>query len=99
MKEHGLPFSGKMDFIETTMYWPVNHMVSPKEKALQCRECHTRHNSRIANLRDFYIPGRDYSPKVEAFGKGLLLLAMVGVLAHGSLRVITAWKRYREEKQ
>ncbi|GBC96882.1 hypothetical protein HRbin16_02693 [bacterium HR16] len=99
MKEHGLPFSGKMDFIETIMYWPVNHMVSPKEKALQCSECHTRHNSRIANLRDFYIPGRDRSPKVEAFGKGLLLLAILGVLAHGGLRVVTLWKHGREGKR
>ncbi|MCX7831221.1 MAG: cytochrome C, partial [Acidobacteria bacterium] len=65
MKEQNLPFSRKVDFIETKMYWPVNHMVSQKENSLSCYECHTRSNSRIANLTDFYIPGRDYSKIVD----------------------------------
>jgi len=47
------------------MYWPVNHMVSPKEQAVKCVECHTRENGRLANLTGFYIPGRDYNPWVE----------------------------------
>ncbi|PIE21862.1 MAG: cytochrome C [Planctomycetota bacterium] len=37
----GLPFSGQMGFVETKMYWPLNHMVSPKERALQCTDCHS----------------------------------------------------------
>lgn len=40
MKAAGLPFSGEIDFIETRMYWRINHMVSPKEDALQCLDCH-----------------------------------------------------------
>ena len=36
----GLPFSGKYDFARTRMYLPQNHMVAPKEKALQCPDCH-----------------------------------------------------------
>jgi octaheme c-type cytochrome (tetrathionate reductase family) len=40
MKKAGLPFSGKFDWVETEMYWPLNHMVSPKEKALKCTDCH-----------------------------------------------------------
>jgi len=36
----GLPFSGKYDFAPTEMYMPQNHMVVPKEKALQCPDCH-----------------------------------------------------------
>ena len=36
----GLPFSGQYDFAPTKMYLPQNHMVAPKEKALQCPDCH-----------------------------------------------------------
>lgn len=40
MKAGGLPYSGKYDFVETRMVWKVNHMVAPKDKALQCADCH-----------------------------------------------------------
>jgi octaheme c-type cytochrome (tetrathionate reductase family) len=40
MKESGLPFSGEYGFAPTEMYWRIDHMVSPKEKALQCLNCH-----------------------------------------------------------
>ena len=36
----GLPYSGKLGWTETDMYWKVNHMVVPKEKALKCTDCH-----------------------------------------------------------
>ncbi len=36
----GLPFSGNHGFTETTMHWPLSHMVQPKEAALQCADCH-----------------------------------------------------------
>lgn len=36
----GLPYSGKYDFVATDMFWRLNHMVSPKEKALGCLDCH-----------------------------------------------------------
>jgi octaheme c-type cytochrome (tetrathionate reductase family) len=36
----GVPYSGKMGFAETDMYWSLNHMVAPKNKALQCTDCH-----------------------------------------------------------
>jgi len=36
----GLPYSGEYGFVETAMYWPLSHMVQPKEKALQCADCH-----------------------------------------------------------
>ncbi len=36
----GLPFSGKYDFAPTRMYMPQNHMVTAKEQALQCPDCH-----------------------------------------------------------
>lgn len=37
----GLPYSGNYDFTETDMYWPLAHMVQPKENALQCTDCHS----------------------------------------------------------
>ena len=42
MKVAGLDFSGQYGFAETTMYWKVNHMVTPKDKALGCDDCHGR---------------------------------------------------------
>jgi hypothetical protein len=35
-----IPYSGKYGFAETEMYWPLSHMVSTKEKALACTDCH-----------------------------------------------------------
>ncbi len=41
MKSINLPFSGEFGFIETEMYWPINHQVAPKTQALKCTECHS----------------------------------------------------------
>jgi len=92
MKAAGLPFSGKVAFIKTAMYWPVNHMIAPKEASVKCEECHRRTGGRLAGLKDFYMPGRDYSAAVEFAGKWLLLLSLCGVLAHGAGRLLSAWK-------
>jgi octaheme c-type cytochrome (tetrathionate reductase family) len=40
MKSVGLDFSGSMGWVETKMYWPINHMVAPKKYALKCGNCH-----------------------------------------------------------
>ena len=40
MKASGLDFSGKYGFAKTEMYWRINHMVAPADKALQCLDCH-----------------------------------------------------------
>ncbi len=37
----GIPYSGEYGFAETTMYWPITHMVQPAENALQCTDCHS----------------------------------------------------------
>ena len=42
MKEVNLPYSGSYAFVETEMYWPINHMVAPKDKALKCNSCHSK---------------------------------------------------------
>jgi len=40
MKAAGQPFSGKYGFVETTMIWPVHHMVVSRDKSLKCADCH-----------------------------------------------------------
>jgi octaheme c-type cytochrome (tetrathionate reductase family) len=93
MKEVNLPFSGNVSFINTEMYWPLNHMVSTKEKSVQCNECHTRDNSRLANLKDFYMPARDYNKFVDNTGIGLILVSIFGVIVHSAVRVTSRKKR------
>ena len=93
MKQVNLPYSGKYGFVETEMYWPVNHMVSPKEQTVKCTECHTRENGRLAGLGGFYLPGRDYNPWVENLGGGMLVLTLGGVLLHGGMRLVMSRKR------
>jgi octaheme c-type cytochrome (tetrathionate reductase family) len=39
-KAAGLQYSGKYGFARSVMYWPLSHMVAPKEEALQCTDCH-----------------------------------------------------------
>ncbi|MBN2693449.1 tetrathionate reductase family octaheme c-type cytochrome [bacterium] len=36
-----IPYSGSYGFVKTRMYWPLSHMVSPKESALTCDSCHS----------------------------------------------------------
>jgi octaheme c-type cytochrome (tetrathionate reductase family) len=93
MKRVDLPFSGKYGFTETEMVWPVNHMISPKANSVQCNECHTRQDSRLAGLTDFYMPGRDVNRAVERVGAILILLTLAGVIVHGSARLIISRKR------
>lgn len=93
MKQVRLPYSGHYGFVETEMYWPINHMVSPKNQSVQCTECHTRENGRLARAGGFYMPGRDYSPVVERGGTGLLLLTLTGVVLHGTARIVVSRKR------
>jgi len=38
----GLEYSGNYGFKETAMFWPLTHMVAPKENSLQCIDCHTK---------------------------------------------------------
>jgi octaheme c-type cytochrome (tetrathionate reductase family) len=86
MKSIGLPYSGKFGWINTTMYWPLDHMVSTKDKSLQCTDCHTDNGSRLAGLNDFYMPARDHYGIVDILGKLLIILTLLGVIGHGSLR-------------
>jgi len=85
----GLPYSGEYGFAETEMYWPLNHQVSTADKSLQCIDCHTSSpKGRLANLTDFYLPGRDRYALIDKLGIFLLVLTLLGVIIHGGIRII-----------
>jgi hypothetical protein len=92
MKSVNLPYSGEYAFISTEMFWPVNHMVAPVENTLKCLDCHSR-DSRLKNLTDFYLPGRDSSSFLDLLGFGIIILAFIGVVIHGSLRILKTNKK------
>ncbi len=92
MREAGLPFSGKIDFIETAMYWPITHMVAPKEQSLSCEECHSR-DGRLASLDGFYLPGRDRWLLLDHLGWLLLGLTLAGIVLHAGLRFVSSGRK------
>ncbi|RMF49477.1 MAG: cytochrome C, partial [Anaerolineae bacterium] len=92
MEYAGLEYSGQYDWVETAMYWPITHMVAPAEQAVQCGECHTRTDSRMDGIPGIYAPGHDYSKGLDAFGWGLAMLSLVGVVLHGGLRIAVGKK-------
>lgn len=97
MLESELPFSGKVDFIETHMYWPVNHQVAGKEEAVQCKECHTRsEQGRLKNLAGFYLPGRDYNAIIDNVALALIILAFIGIFTHATVRFFSNKKDNKE---
>lgn len=87
MEYAGLPWSGKIGFIETRMYWPITHMVAPKDKALACAECHAR-DGRLAGIEGVYLPGRDHFRWLDLFGYAAFGLTILGIAAHGTARLV-----------
>jgi octaheme c-type cytochrome (tetrathionate reductase family) len=98
MEYIGQPYSGAYGFVETEMYWPLNHQVSPADKALKCVDCHSRKNSRLASLTDFYLPGRDRSTFLDGFGLIAIIGAFIGVIGHAILRRYLGRKCFFEEE-
>jgi len=95
----GLPYSGEYGFVETEMYWPLNHMVAPKEQSVSCAECHTRDGGRLAALNDFYLPGRDNNRLLDTIGRLLVILSLAGVFVHASIRILFSMKNKAYETQ
>jgi octaheme c-type cytochrome (tetrathionate reductase family) len=92
MNAAGADYSGEYGFIETTMHWPLSHMVAPKEEALGCDECHSK-NGRLENLNGFYMPGRDKSELLDLIG-WVAVLATLGIFTlHGLGRLIFRKRR------
>ncbi|HPE81944.1 MAG TPA: tetrathionate reductase family octaheme c-type cytochrome [Gammaproteobacteria bacterium] len=92
MAEDNIPYSGEYDFIDTYSYWPINHMVAPKEDALSCRECHSR-EGRLADLDGFYLPGRDSGIWLDRLGILAVIAALAGVLLHAAIRIVMRARR------
>jgi len=92
MEKYKLPYSGEFDFIDTVSYWPINHMVTPKDKALDCNECHAK-EGRLKDLKGFYMPGRGDNDWLDLIGLLLILGTLGGVLIHALIRVMTNKKR------
>lgn len=92
MAENGVPYSGTFDFIETVSYWPINHMVAPREDALSCRECHAR-EGRLKDLPGFYLPGRDTSTWLDRIGILAVLAALGGIFVHAAIRILMRGRR------
>ncbi|MBV5347398.1 tetrathionate reductase family octaheme c-type cytochrome [bacterium] len=91
MQAAGAPYSGKFEFIQTDMSWPITHMVAPKEKALGCADCHAK-DGRLAGLQGIYLPGSHANPLLDKLGWGLALLTLLGVLGHGAIRIVSRGK-------
>lgn len=99
MKNAGLPFSGEYGFVETQMYWPINHMVAPKEQSVGCAECHTQHNGRLAKLTGFYLPGRDHNILLDTLGIWVFWLTVIAVFGHAAIRISSQIYKNKYEKQ
>jgi octaheme c-type cytochrome (tetrathionate reductase family) len=57
MASVNLAYSGNYAFVETAMYWPVNHMVVPAEDALKCTACHTKKGTGRLDWKALGYPG------------------------------------------
>ena len=88
LQARGKEFSGEYDFVETEYFWPLTHMVAPKEKALACDDCHSR-DGRLAGVEGFYMPGRDRSTLLDTIGWLMVFGTLGGVGLHGLARVFT----------
>ena len=92
LMSRGHEFSGEYGFVETEYYWPVTHMVAPKEKSLNCESCHSR-NGRLDEVPGFYMPGRDKSALLDIIGWFVVVGTVGGVSLHGLGRLIAHTRR------
>lgn len=84
-------FSGEYGFVSTEMTWPITHMVAPKDDALKCTQCHSPYG-RLQKVSGLYVPGRDANQYLDFLGWTAALLALIGVIIHGALRIRAARK-------
>ncbi|SDH57801.1 tetrathionate reductase family octaheme c-type cytochrome [Roseospirillum parvum] len=89
LRERGVDYSGSHAFVESAYYWPITHMVAPKEDAVGCNECHTT-DGRLASLSGFYMPGRDSIDWLSKLGWASVALALAAVTGHALIRVFFA---------
>ncbi len=87
MEKNNLPYSGEYGFVETYSYWPITHMVAPKEDALTCGECHAK-EGRLKDLQGFYLPGRGDNYWLDLIGLLAVAATLFGVFGHGLIRFV-----------
>ncbi|GAB7023506.1 hypothetical protein JCM12178A_20640 [Salidesulfovibrio brasiliensis] len=92
MKYAGQKYSGEYGFVDTAYVFPTTHMVAPREKALDCAQCHTK-DGRLENLEGFYMPGRDSVELINAAGWTGVIGALVAVFIHGVMRFVAGLRR------
>jgi len=51
-----LNFSGEVGFIDSKMYWPINHMVISLDNALKCTSCHGKGGEGLLNWKALGYP-------------------------------------------
>ena len=56
MKQVELEFSGSVGFVETEMYWPINHMVMGSDNVLQCTSCHGKGGEHLLDWKKLGYP-------------------------------------------
>ena len=56
MQTLNIEFSDSVDFINTKMYWPINHMVMSSENTLKCTSCHGKGGERLLNWKELGYP-------------------------------------------
>lgn len=69
------------------------NMIYSKENSPKCRECHTVNNSRLAGLNNIYMTARDSNKFIEFAGVILIIFSFIGILIHGTMRIILNLKK------
>jgi hypothetical protein len=92
MQFAGKPYSGKYDFIETRMMWPITHMVAPAKKSVKCKECHSK-DGRLEGLPGVYLPGSGTSPWINRIGWMAIIAVLAGILIHAIVRLVSSRRR------
>ena len=87
MQKNEMPYSGEYGFVDTYSYWPITHMVAPKEEALACDDCHTE-QGRLNGVTGVYVPGSGTNPLLNRIALGLIGLLLLGIVVHALIRVL-----------
>ena len=92
-----LPYSGEYGFVKTNYVYPTTHMVAPRDHVVRCAECHSTCNSRLASLREFYMPGRDRFHLLDAGGWTIIFASLGGIGLHALGRIFAGILRRKED--
>ena len=71
MIEVNLKFSGSVGFVETEMYWPINHTVMSSDNALKCTSCHGKGGGHQLDWKKLGYPD-DPMKKGTRFSNGFI---------------------------